>query len=687
MTTRIALDSIRLDDNCITDRPEIPPSNHRDRRSRRHAEDPTPAVAQCTGSFRFHFFEEGSTVPERVDIAIPFERTGLDLRIPRAVNDIQVSQIARHGLSTVITQDRYLQIFSSAAFLRRNVNESLGALNLPNTPSNPVGDILYEVMSVGEFENPDSIQFEQFNRLLTGIYGTSPERRNNLVGVVPASLAANPTILNGDPALLVRLNALVDIFEIYRYIKTRLPDNLPPAVQAQVKQVFENLVTHLYFNRPSLQDVGERIRATALSLYRLAPTAGGQRINFYTLLRNLLTANDTCVVYNIRTGQPTTTVRVPLNDRAPFNRAGDPRAARLVTLQRLMTNFEPRLTDTFVTYLSEPNHHQATFNSIFSALSTPDALRGIVSRVTSDTRIIRPNHLTTAWLSENHHHNLIEVLKACVFDPAHPDQGPLRFAPTSQGTTMTLNVEVLRRRIEDFYRAHSQPGQAGPQALPNAQLGLNVGNLATRVTGLLDRNLTDRREFQATVLSVCATLFGTRGDNIFLGGNEARTSLQVFAHDDIGPIRLEINNTEALRGFFTETVAALGGREVLTETVAPWMQGVMCAGGAAATIVGATTADHDNEVFAPLYAAGTFGVVSGCGPLIHRAFRGSPQNVWSQWGWYGLAGAGAGLAAGFLAPPIRRAAQGDQPVTPPDVTPPIPIEQQSGTTVVTDYHE
>lgn len=678
MTTRIALDSIRLDANCFDDSRRSAPANS-ERRGHHRRQQTTPAqpINQCTGTFRFHFFEEGSTRPELAGTDIPFVRQGINLRIGDNIGDTAVTHVARHQLSERIGS--FLRAFTSAAMIRRQVSEYMN-----DSAQRENAEILYQILSVGEFERPDEMQSAAFNRFVERFYGMPTERRENLFAMVPISLVAYSAELSGDPDLLARLNTVLDIYSIYKHFKVSIPASAPQTIHQQARRVFEALVMHLYMGNPPLNELNQNIQSLALDLYRLPPASGAQRINLYSILGGLLSRPIVEVATFDQATRQVDIIQLTLSSRSPFNRSNDARAIRMQTLGRALSARESELNEDLLRYLGMATPAEATFQSVYDTLATPTARQAIVTRITTNTRIIRPAYLTASWLASGN--NLREALEACLFDPAHPERGAITVVRTANGgQALQLNVERLRAGVQTLLTAQAQAAAvanapvANPDSNP-AAFQLNAPRLRGNVTSLLAANFTNRREFLATVLSLMYGIYGNRGQN---------SSIRAFVDGRMRDIPLRINepDRENLERFYAETIRDLGAREAVTEILMPISQGIVCAAGVTGVSVLLANGQHNSdEIFSPSLAASGFAVGAGCGPLVHRGFTGAPRNAYVQTATVGgPAGVGAGLLFGFL-PSIVRALSSDDPTTPiMMVTPPIPLERQSGSNNVTDF--
>jgi len=313
------------------------------------------------------------------------------------------------------------------------------------------------------------------------------------------------------------------------------------------------------------------------------------------------------------------------------------------------------LNENLLRYASLPAA-QAIFESVYDTLATPASRQALVARITTNTQIVRPQHLSSDWLAQNG--NLREALEACLFDPTHPDRGAVILRTNAQGRVEArLDVARLRTAVDQL--------TSTPSTDPQFQLRSNV--LRANVGQLLASNLTNRREFQATVLALMYHLFGDRGQN---------SAIRAFVPRGDGngeviqvPLIIDEPTRGDLERFYEETIRDLGRRDAYTETLVPVVQGITCAAGGGLLLASGLTGEFGRNQLRPMAAGGGFGLGVGCAPLIDRAATGVPQNAYRRWATVGgPTGVGLGVLLGFLPMIISAAQGGDHPSTPPMIT-------------------
>jgi len=669
----IFIDSIRLDDNCFQT-PEAPQAS-----SRHHARPAAPQ-AQCTGTFSFHVVDSGNlrSIPQ----SIPFERIGAAVRIPQNLHDVVAMQVSAYDLNTYVSQPSTQTVFAFATVLegmtrnyirdavlnaerepgldpQRNSAQAIQALREQLTRNAQAGGLaFFNFILFGNMNGPDSVQRQAFQAMAENVYDSGGVSRSSVASTMSAFVTCNNASFGSSPAFVSRANTTLDVFFLARAIRQSIPALVSDALKARLRQFFFQCVHHLYFNAPSLNELLGDLRVLALDLYRLPPqgTPPG-RINLYVILSRVLSGEP--VNTNVCDSRDNNNF-VALGTRAPFNAPRGEHAARLTDLVRLFGSLQGSLNENTLRYLSLPPV-QATFESIYDPLATPQGRQALVARITTDTRIVRPAHLTSQWLSDNN--NLREALEACLFDPAHPERGALTLVRGRNGAQeFQLNVNRLIENVNTLYTFQ-----------------LNVPRLRSNVNTLLGANLTNRREFQATVLSLMFGLFGDRGQN---------ASLRAFVDGSFQSVPLRINEADRgdLERFYAETIRDLGVRDALTEVLAPTLQGVACAAGVATSVGLLASGEQNSGQFSPGLAAGGFLTGAGCAPLTARLFTGTPRNAWRQWGTVGgPAAVGLGVLMGFL-PLIVSAANGDGNGGVMMMMPPMPMGRPiTGRNPVTGY--
>lgn len=655
----ILIDSIRLDDNCFQ-----APATSQGSPGRHHPRPSTPQ-AQCSGTFNFHVVD-GNNV-RSIPQSIPFERIGATVRIPQNMHEVVAMQVSAYDLNTYVSQPNIQTIFAFATVLegmtrnyirdgvlnperepglnpQRNSAQAIQALREQLTRNAQAGGLaFFNFILFGNLNEPDSVQRQAFQTMVENVYDSGGVSRSNVASTMSAFVTCNNASFGSSPAFVSRANTTQDVFFLARAIHQSVPASLPDALKARLRQLFFRCLHHLYFNAPSLNEFLQDFRALALDMYRLPPQGTPpDRINLYAVFARVLSGEP------VNTNVCDSSERnhfVALSTRAPFNAPRGEQTARLGGLVRLLDSLQGSLNEHVLRYLSLPPV-QATFESIYDPLASIQGRQAIVARITTDTRIVRPAHLTIQWLSDNN--NLREALEACLFDPAHPERGALTLVRGRNGAQeFQLNVNRLIENVNTLYTFQ-----------------LNVPRLRSNVNTLLGANLTNRREFQATVLSLMFGLFGDRGQN---------TSLRAFVDGSFQSVPLRINEADRgdLERFYAETIRDLGVRDALTEVLAPTLQGVACAAGVATSIGLLASGEQNSGQFSPGLAAGGFLTGAGCAPLTARLFGGTPRNAWRQWATVGgPASVGLGVLMGLL-PLIISAAHGDG--TPMMMTPPMPM--------------
>lgn len=494
-----------------------------------------------------------------------------------------------------------------------------------------------QYLLVGEIHRPDVIQRRRNEDLLRQALEMPEQNQQGLREVIFYYVDYNRHLLA--PEMIERNLRMRDILDLYKRVTDEVA-TLPDGLKTQTRQLFFRIIQYLYNNEGSLATLRAEVHRLAVEIYRWQPptsatSAGAARVNLYQVLGNALVQPLLSTTHPPRDNPQMQVEPVSLRQRN-FFQSGEGQT-RLNLFMRAIHSEESQLNERILRYALASSPLQATFDSIYEPLATQQGRQNLVARITTNTQIVRPAHLTAQWLAENG--NLREALGACLFDPAHPERGSISLVRNTNGQAeLQVNVPRLIENVNSLYA-----------------LQLNVVRLRNNVDTLLGANLTNRREFQATVLALLFTLFGDRGQN---------TSIRAFVEGDIMSVPLRISEPDRgdLERFYAETIRDLGRRDALTEVLAPTIQGVTCAAGVATSISLFATGEHNSGQFSPSLAAGGFLTGAGCAPLIARFLTGTPQNAWRQWV---IAGGTSGVALSVVL--------GFIPLIISSATPPMPM--------------